>query len=88
MQREIDKLKKKLRCARRRYSSPDFELSSGETDDATYRRRTRTPPNETFSSDEEYRHNRKNKSLIHKGLRNNAMNEALSQVARSLSREA
>ena len=83
MQREIDELKKKLRRVRRRHSSPNFELSSEDTDDATYRRRSRTPPSETFSSDEEYRHKRKNKSSTHKGLGNNAMNEALSQVARS-----
>ena len=83
MQREIDELKKKLRCARRRHSSPDSKLSSEETDDATYRRRSRTPPSETFSGDEEYRHKRKNKSPTHKGLGNNAMNEALSQVVRS-----
>ena len=83
MQREIDELKKKLRRIRRRHSSPDSELSSEDTDDATYRRSSRTPPSETFSSDEEYRHKRKNKSPTHKGLGNNAMNEALSQVARS-----
>ena len=37
MQREIDELKKQLRCARRRHSSPNSELSFEETDDATYR---------------------------------------------------
>ena len=65
------------------HSSPDSELSSEDTDDATYRRRSRTPSSETFSGDEEYRHKCKNKSPAHKSLRNNAMNEALSQVARS-----
>ena len=79
MQHEIDKLKKELHRARRRCSSPDSE----ETDDAAYRRRSKTPPNETFSCDEEYHHRRKNKSPTHKGLWNNAMNEALSQVAKS-----
>ena len=83
MQREIDELKKELRRARQRRSSPNSELSSEETDDATYKRRSRTPPSETFSSDEEYRHKRKNKSPTHKGLGNNAMNKALNQVARS-----
>ena len=83
MQREIDELKKKLRRVRRRHSSPDFELSSEDTDDVTYKRRSRTPSSETFSGDEEYRHKRKNKSPTHKGLGNNAMNEALSQVTRS-----
>ena len=83
MQREIDELKKELCCARRRHSSPDSELSFEETDDATYRRRSRTPPSETFSCDKEYRHRRKNKSPPHKSLGNNAMNKALSQVAKS-----
>ena len=82
MQREIDELKE-LRRARRRRSSPDSELSSGETDDATYRRRSRTPPSETFSCDEEYHKRCKNKSPTHKSIRNNAINEALSQVAKS-----
>ena len=77
MQREIDELKKELRRARWRRFSPDFGLSSKETDDATYRRRSRTPPSETFSSDEEHRHKRKNKNPTYKGLENNAMNEAL-----------
>ena len=63
MQREIDKLKKELRRARRRRSSPDSELSSEETDDATYKRRSRTPPSETFSCDEKCRHRHKNKAL-------------------------
>ena len=83
MQREIDELKKKLRHARRRHSSPDSEPSFEETDDATYRGRSKTPPGETFSGDEEYSHKRKNKSPTHKGLGNNAMNEALNQVAKS-----
>ena len=83
MQREIVELKKELRRARRRRSSLDSELSSEETDDATYRRRSKIPPSKTFSGDEEYCHKPKNKSPTHKGLGNNAMNEALNQVARS-----
>ena len=83
MQREIDELKKKLCHTQRRRSSPNSEPSSEETNDATYRRRSRTPPSETFSGDEEYSHKRKNKSPTHKGLGNNDMNEALNQVAKS-----
>ena len=79
MQREIDELKKELRHARRRHSSLNSELSSEKTNDAMYRRRSRTLPNETFSCDEKYHHRRKNKSPTHKSLGNNAMNEALSQ---------
>ena len=84
MQREIDELKKKLRRARRRHSSPKSESSSEDTDDATYRRRSRTPPSETFSGDEEYiGHRCRNESPTHKGLGNKAMNEVLNQVAKS-----
>ena len=83
MQREIDELKKELRRARRRRPSPDSELSSEETDDATYRRRSKTSPSETFSSDEEHHYKHRNKNPTYKGLGNNAMNEALNQVARS-----
>ena len=54
MQREIDELKKKLRRARRGHSTPESKSSSEDTNDATYRRRSRTPPSETFSCDKEY----------------------------------
>ena len=81
--REIDELKKELRRARRRHSSPNFKLSFEETDDATYRRRSRTSPSETFSYDEEYRHRRRYKSPPCKGLGNDFMNKALSQVSKS-----
>ena len=49
-----------------------------------YRRQSKTPPNGTFSGDEEYSsHRHKNKGPTHKGLGNKAMNEALNQVAKS-----
>ena len=83
MQREIDELKKELHRAQRRCTSPNSKLSSKETDDATYRRRFRASPSETFSCDEKCRRKRRNKSSPHKGLGNNAMNEALSQVSKS-----
>ena len=84
MQREIDELKKKLHRAQRRRSSFESESSSGDTEDVTYKQRSRTPPSETFSSDEEYSsHRQKGKSTLHKGLGNKAMNEALNQVVKS-----
>ena len=83
MQHEIDELKKKLRHAWRKRASFESE-SSGDTEDDTYRQRSKTPPSETFSGDEEYsNYRRKSKSTLHKGLGNRAMNEALSQVAKS-----
>ena len=83
MQREIDELKRELRHARRRRSSPSSKPSSKETDGASYRRRSRTPPSETFSYEEEHYHRRRYKSLPCKGLGNDAMNRALSQVSKS-----
>ena len=83
MHREIDELKKELRHARRRHSSPNFELSSKEIDDAIYRQKSRTSASETFSCVEEYHHRRRNKCPSHKGLGNNAMNKALSQISKS-----
>ena len=78
IQREIDELKRELRHARRRHSSPNSELSSEETDGASYRRRSRTPSSETFSYDEEYHHRRRYKSPPRRSLGNDAMNKALS----------
>ena len=83
MQREIDELKKELRHAWQRCSSPNSEPSSEETDGASYRRRSRTPPSESFSYDEEYHHRRRYKSPPRKGLGNDAMNKALSQISKS-----
>ena len=83
LQCEIDELKKKLRRARQRRSSPGSKSSSEDAEDATYRQRSRTPPSETFSGDEEYSsHRHKSKSTSYKGLGNKAMNEALNQVAK------
>ena len=84
VQREINELKKKLRRARRRRASFESESSSGDTDNDTYRQRSRTPSSETFSGDEKYSsYGRKSKGTAHKGLGNKAMNEALNQVAKS-----
>ena len=83
MQREIDELKRKLHHARQRRLSPNSEQSSEELGESSYRQRSRTPPNESFSYDEEYYHKRRYKSSPRRGLGNNAMNKALSQVSKS-----
>ena len=62
---------------------PCSEPSSEETDGASYRRRSKTLPSETFSYEEEHSHRRRYKSSPSRGLRNNAMNKALSQVSKS-----
>ena len=76
LQREIDGLKRELRHAKRGSSQPSSEPSSKETDGGSYRRRSRTPPSETFSYEEEHSRRHKRKSSPSKGLGNNAMNKA------------
>jgi len=83
MQHEIDELKRELRHAQRRRSTPSSGPSSEETDGASYRRRSKTPPSETFTYEEEYHRQHKHKSPLSRGLGNNAMNKALSQVSKS-----
>ena len=91
LQREINVLKKELRHARRERSLPSSEPSSEEMDGASYRKRSRTPPSETFSTppsetfsyEEERGHRHRHRSSPSKGLANSAMNKALSQVSKS-----
>ena len=56
MQKEIDELKKKLRHAQRKRSPYSSDGSSNGEDDASYKRRSRTLPSESFSCDEEPHH--------------------------------
>ena len=83
MQCEIDELKMELGHTRRRRLSPNFELSFEETNDASYKQRSRTPPRESFSYDEEYRHRHRYKSPPRKGMGNDAISKALSQISKS-----
>ena len=83
MQKEIDELKKKLRHAQRKRSPYSSDGSSNGEDDASYKRRSRTLPSESFSCDEEPHHQRKYSSPPRKGVGNDIMNKALSQVSKS-----
>ena len=56
MRREIDNLKKKLRHAQRKRIPSSSNISSNDEEDASYRQRSRTPPSEPFSYDEEHHH--------------------------------
>ena len=83
LQREIDELKRELRHAQWERSLPYSEPSFEETDGASYRRRSRIPPSETFSYEEEHNHRHRYRSPPSRGLGNNVMNKALSQVSKS-----
>ena len=78
MQREVDDLKRKLRRVQRKRSPSSSDASSNE-EDVSYRRRSRTPPSETFSCEKEPRPVRKYESPSSKGLGNDAMNRALTR---------
>ena len=83
MQREIDDLKKKLRHAQRKRSPSSSDGSSNNKDDTSYRRKSRTPLSKSFSCNEELHHRRKYNSLPRKGVGNDIMNKALSQISKS-----
>ena len=83
MQLEIDHLKKKLRHERRRRTPSNFDFSSDNEDDGSYRPRSRTPLSEYFFYDEDYHHKRRNRNSSFKGLGNDVMSRALNQISRS-----
>ena len=83
MQREIDDLKKQLRRAKQKRSPSSSDVSSNDEEDNIYRQRSRTPPSESFSCEEEYLHKRKCKSPSRKGVGTDVMKKALSQISKS-----
>ena len=62
MQREINDLKKRLRLAQRKQSSPSSDVSSNDEEDTSYRQRSGTPPSESFTCEEEHLHKRRRRS--------------------------
>ena len=83
MQREIDDLKKQLHQAKQKQYPSNSNVSSNDEKDIVYRQRSRTPPNESFSYEDEYFHQRKCWSPSHKGVGNDVMKKALSQISKS-----
>ena len=83
MQLEIDRLKKKLCHAQRKRTPSNFDVSSNDEGDASYRGRSRTTPNESFSYNEEHHHERRYKNRPRKSLGSNAKSKALNQISRS-----
>ena len=83
VQLEIDHLKRKLRHELQRRIPSNSDFSSDDEEDGSYRPKSRTPPSESFSYDEDYRHKRRNMSSSSKGLGNDAMSRTLNQISRS-----
>ena len=82
MQLEIDCLRRRLRHDQRKRTPSNSNISSDDGD-GSYRLRSRTPPSESFSCDEDYHHKCRNRSSSCKGLGNDAMSRALNQISRS-----
>ena len=83
MQKEIDDLKKKLHHAQWKRFPSSFDGFSNDEDDASYKRRLRILPSESFSCDKEPHHWWKYNNPPHKGVGNDVMNKALSQISKS-----
>ena len=83
LQLEVDQLKRKLSRAQRRQASSSPNASPDGKKDGSYKRRSKTPPNESFSYEEEHHHKHRHKSPLRKGLGNDAMGKALDQISRS-----
>jgi len=83
MQLEIDGLRRRLRRERWRRTPSDSDLSSNDDRDGSYRPKSRTLPNESFSCDEDHHYKRKNKSPSRKSLGNDALSKVLNQISKS-----
>ena len=83
LQLEIDHLKRKLCHEQQKRTPSNFDSSIDDEENRSYRCRLRTPPNESFTYDEDVHHERRNKNSSSKDLGNDAMNRALNQISRS-----
>ena len=83
MQKEIDHLKRTLRHEHRRRAPSNSDYSSNNEKDKDYKQSSRTPLSESFSYDEDYRHERRNSNSSSRGLVNDAMSKALNQIFKS-----
>ena len=83
MQKEIDHLKRSLRHARRRRAPSNSDYSSNDEEDEEYIQRSRTPPSESFSYDEEYCHGHRNSNSSSRGLVNDVLSKVLNKISKS-----
>ena len=81
MQLEIDHLRRSLHHERQKRAPSISDFSSDGEEDGNYRRKSRTPFSESFSYDEDYHHERRNRNSFLKGLGNDAMSRALNQIS-------
>ena len=83
MQLEIDQLKIELHHTKRKRTSLNYDDCSGDEQDVNYRQRSRAPPSESFSYEEEYHRKRQSRSPSRRGVGNDTMSKALNQISKS-----
>ena len=83
LQREIDDLKKRLRRAQQKQTPSSSDVSSNDDEDASYRKRSETPPSESYSCEKEHSRKRRQRSPSGRGVGTNVMKKALSQISKS-----
>ena len=83
LQREIEDLKRKLRCAQRKQTPSSSDVSSNDEEDASYRECLETPSSESYSYEEEHSHKRRRKSPSGRGVGTKVMKKVLSQISKS-----
>ena len=83
MQLKNDHLKRKLHNEWRRRTPSIFDFSSDSEKDGSYRHRSKTPPSESFSYDEDHHHGRRNGSSSSEGLGDDAISRALNEISKS-----
>ena len=84
LQLEIDHLKRKLHHEWQKQTPSNLNFSSDSENDGSYRRRSKTPPSESFSYVKDNHHECRNRNSSSKGLGNDAMSRALNQIFISL----
>ena len=90
LQREVDRLCRKLRCRKRDRKSPSSPSSEGSrgSHDCSYWHRSRTPPSKSYSASSqqdklEKGHKKRGKGPSHHTMENDAMSKALQQISKS-----
>ena len=76
-------MEKQLCQAKQKQSPSSSDVSSNDEKDTIYKQRSRTPPSESFFCEDEHFHQRKRRSPSHKGVGNDVMKKALSQISKS-----
>ena len=80
LQREINDLKKRLRRVQRKQTPSNSDVSSNDDEDASYRKRSETPPSKSYSCEEKHSRKMRRRSPSGKGVGTNVMKKALSQI--------